>query len=213
MIGLAVALAAPPMELFVEIPAAATQPVAFTAETETGELAWRDPLHQFRLGLGLGVAGVTVDNGALMVSGGLNLWSSAWEHTPETFGVAVWEEWLGVAWRWETARPEAVVKGWWEFGGAIYVQQVLPTWFPGILVATPGMWTAGGATFGVGAVRPQVGLRAGFVHPGATADGASSNTPDDFAWTWNAGRAYVLAQVGVAFRKPLSTATTFAPPP
>lgn len=202
MIGLVTAAlaAVPDIDVFFEIPALASVPATYTSEDEDGIQVYRDPRLALRLGLGGVVLLPMQPQGRTIIAGGVNLWSAVWEHEPEEVGVAVWEEWVGAGWRWEPSQPEARIQGWWEIGGAVYVQQVLPTYFAGILVATPGAWFAGGVTLGTGAVRPQIALRTGFVHPGASATGGTSNTPDDFLWTWNAGRVYFDAQVGAAFR-------------
>lgn len=198
LVGLA--LAAPRGELWAQYPAIDTGGGRFYTVDASGALVTRDPSLAFRLGAGGGLELGGHPAGGPLVSAGVDLHSRTWEHTPEPFGVSTWDGWLGLGWRGRgPTTGKAGVSAWADASVTVHTQLLLPTWYDGLITTTPGAQVGMGMSAGRGAVQPFLGGQVGFVVGNAQTGGQTSNTSDDFAWTWNARRAWLRVMAGASF--------------
>lgn len=197
LVGLA--LAAPRGDLWVQYPAIDTGGGTFYAVDPTGAFTVEEPGFAFQLGLGGGLELGRDPTGGPLVSAGVDLCSRTWEHTPEAFGVSTWDGWVGLGWRGRgPPTGKAGVSAWADASMTVHTQVFLPTWYDGLVTTTPGAQVGMGMAAGRGAVRPFLGGQVGFVVGNAQTGGQTSNTPDDFAWQWHAGRAWLRMMAGVS---------------
>lgn len=208
----AVALAEPRGDVYVQYPAFQSVPATYATVDDAGLETAASPDLRFDLGLGTAWELGKDPRGGLLLSGGADLWSRTWTHEPEDFGVAVWDGWVGLGWR---GRGEPIgparVQAWVDGSVTLHTQLLLPTWYDGVVTTTPGMNLGMGTFVGRGPVRPTVGAQAGFVLGNARTSGMTSNTPDGFSWSWHASRAWVRLQAGVSFGRAAEPAPSPAP--